>query len=157
MRIIAAGNSFYGDDGVGAAVLDHIRAAGAFPRAELLDIGTDALALVDVLDPDDWNVVVDAAHMGLAPGESAAFRPEQARMRIRADHLSLHGFGLAEAFDLARGLGRLPERVLVVGVEPELVAVNHGLSETVAAAVPRIVSLIQAEVHRHDEPDHSGH
>jgi hydrogenase maturation protease len=157
MRIIAAGNSFYGDDGVGAAVLEHIRDAGAFPDAELVDIGTDALALVDVLEPGGWNVVVDAAHMGLAPGETAAFRPDEVRLRIRADHLSLHGFGLAEAFDLARGLGRLPEHVLVVGVEPDRVAINQGLSETVAAAVPRVVSLIEAEVHRHGEPDHPGH
>ena len=51
MKIIAAGNSFYGDDGVGAAVLDRGREHGLLPGAELVDIATDALALMDHLVP----------------------------------------------------------------------------------------------------------
>ncbi len=148
MKIIAVGNSFYGDDGVGAAVLEHARTVGLWPRAELVDLGTDALALIDHLDPAGLNVVIDAANMGREPGAVVAFGPEEVRMRIRSDHLSLHGFGLAEAFDLARRLDRLPARVTVVGVEPARVEINTGLSEAVAAAVPEIVAAINVEVSR---------
>lgn len=146
MKVIAIGNPFYGDDGIGSAVLEEIRREGLLPEADLVDIRTDALALLDHLQMDGGNVVVDAARMGLAPGEVAAFRPDEAGMRIREDQLSLHGFGLAEAFDLARGLQKLPPRVLIVGVEPECVAADRGLSAKVAAAVPLVVSLINAEV-----------
>lgn len=146
MKVIAVGNPFYGDDGVGAAVLEEIRRDGLLPEADLVDIHTDALALLDHLEMEGGNVVVDAARMGLRPGEVASFRPHEARLKIRSDHLSLHGFGLAEAFDLARGLAKLPPRVLIVGVEPECVEINRGLSAKVAAAVPLIVSLINAEV-----------
>ncbi|PIV81168.1 hypothetical protein COW53_05810 [bacterium CG17_big_fil_post_rev_8_21_14_2_50_64_8] len=148
MKIIAVGNSFYGDDGVGAAVLDHARAADLWSDAELRDLGTDALALVDHLDPTGLNVVIDAAVMGLAPGSVAVFGPDEVRLRIRSDHLSLHGFGLAEAFDLARRLGRLPDRLRIVGVQPARVEINTGLSDEVAAAVPGIVAAINAEVSR---------
>ncbi len=146
MKVIAVGNSFYGDDGVGAAVLEHARDRGLWPQADLLDLGTDALALIDHLDPDGLNVVIDAARMGLEPGAVAVFRPDEARLRIRSDHLSLHGFGLAEAFDLARRLDRLPRQVVVVGVEPMRVEINTGLSAPVAAAVPAVVEAINAEV-----------
>ena len=43
MKIMAVGNSFYGDDGVGAAVLEQIRKADVFPGADLFDAHTDAL------------------------------------------------------------------------------------------------------------------
>ncbi len=179
MKVIAVGNAFCGDDGVGAAVLAALRGevgeavevgeAGAADAADaageadaagaagpwredlrLVDLGTDALALVDELAPDDRCVVVDAARMGLEPGQVAAFTPDQARLRIRGDGLSLHGLGLAEAFALAERLGRLPARLLVVGVEPAQVAPGTGLSDAVAAAVPRVVEIIRAEVLGHE-------
>ena len=146
MKIIAVGNSFYGDDGVGAAVLDRIRQDEVFPGAELVDVHTDALALLDHLAVGEKNVVVDAAQMGLEPGSAVGFRPDEVRLKIKSDHLSMHGFGLAEAFDLAGRLDKMPADVLIVGVEPERVELNRGLSDVVKEAVPRILSIIQAEV-----------
>ena len=150
MKVIAAGNAFYGDDGVGAAVLEAIRAGETFPGAELIDIQTDALALLDHFEPGRRHVIVDAAQMGLEPGEVAAFRPDEVRMRIRQDNLSVHGIGLAEAFALAGKTGCMPADVLIVGVEPARIEINTGLSDAVAAAVPRVVAIIQAEVRSDD-------
>ncbi len=158
MQVIAVGNAFCGDDGVGAAVLAALAAPSVAPDARqrqaaslrLVDLGTDALALVEALRPDEPCVVVDAARMGREPGAVVAFRPDEARLHIRGDGLSLHGLGLAEAFALAGQLGRMPEDVLVVGVEPAGVVPGTGLSDAVAAAVPRVVGIIKAEVQRHE-------
>jgi hydrogenase maturation protease len=157
MKIMAVGNSFYGDDGIGAAVLEQIRKAEIFPGAELFDAHTDALSLLDELSPGEANVIIDAAEMGLPAGEVAWFRPEDVKMKIASDHLSMHGFGLAETFAMAEQLGKLPEETLIVGVQPQRIEINQGLSDAVAAAVPRVISIIQAEVGPHDEEDHSGH
>ena len=157
MQILAVGNSFYGDDGVGAAVLDQIRKADVFPGADLFDAHTDALALLDHLALDEWNVIIDAADMGLPPGEVAWFHPEDVKLKIASDHLSMHGFGLAETFALAEKLGKMPVRTLIVGVQPQRIEINQGLSDAVAAAVPRVISIIQAEVQPDDEQDHPGH
>ncbi|MEN8005878.1 MAG: hydrogenase maturation protease [Candidatus Krumholzibacteriota bacterium] len=146
MKIFAVGNSFFGDDGVGAAVLERIRREDVFPGADLIDVHTDALALLDHLSRGEMNVVVDAAEMGLEPGAAIGFRPSEVRLKINSDHLSMHGFGLAEAFDLAAQLDRMPDDVLIVGVEPERVQINQGLSAVVSDAVPRVISIIQAEV-----------
>ena len=146
MKIFAVGNSFYGDDGVGAAVLERIRESDAFPGAKLVDIHTDALSLVDELAQGELNVVIDAADMGLDPGEAMGFRPSEVKMKIRSDHLSMHGFGLAEAFGLAVELGCMPRQVLIVGVQPERIEINQGLTDKVAAAVPEVISIIKAEV-----------
>jgi len=157
MKVMAVGNSFYGDDGVGAAVLEQIRKTEIFPGAELFDAHTDALSLLDHLVPDNLNVIIDAAEMGLPPGEVAWFRPEDVELKINSDHLSMHGFGLAETFTMAQQLGTMPEQVLIVGVQPQRIEINQGLSDVVAAAVPRVISIIQAEVETDDEQDHPGH
>ncbi len=145
MRIFAVGNPFYGDDGVGAAVLERIREACIFPGACLFDAHTDALALLDRFAPGEMNIIVDAADMGLEPGAVAAFRPEEVHVKIKTDHLSMHGFGLGETFAMAEKLGTLPENMLVVGVQPARIEINTGLSEPVAAAIPRVISMIEAE------------
>ncbi len=157
MKIMAVGNSFYGDDGVGAAVLEQIRKADVFPGADLFDAHTDALSLLDHLSPGEVNVIIDAAEMGLPPGEVAWFRPEDVKLKINSDHLSMHGFGLAETFAMAEQLGQMPEETLIVGVQPLRIEINTGLSDAVAAAVPRVISIIQAEVGSDDEKDHPGH
>ena len=157
MKIVAVGNSFYGDDGIGSAVLERIRESDVFPGADLVDIHTDALALVDELVSDELNVVIDAADMGLDPGEAQGFRPSEVELKIRSDHLSMHGFGLAEAFSLAAQLGCLPRRVLIVGVQPEQIAINQGLTDRVAAAVPEVISIIKAEVAPDECQNHPGH
>nr|MEE4266879.1 hydrogenase maturation protease [Candidatus Krumholzibacteria bacterium] len=157
MKIMAVGNSFYGDDGVGAAVLEQIRKADVFPGADLFDAHTDALSLLDHLSPGEANVIIDAAEMGLPPGEVAWFRPEDVKLKINSDHLSMHGFGLAETFAMAEQLGQMPEETLIVGVQPLRIEINTGLSDAVAAAVPRVISIIQAEVGSDDEKDHPGH
>lgn len=146
MKVIAAGNAFYGDDGVGAAVLDEIRRNDILPGVALIDIQTDALALLDHLVPGERTVIIDAARMGLQPGDVAAFGPDEVALRIRGDNLSVHGFGLAEAFALARGLGSLPADLLIVGVEPALIEINRGLSAEARAAVRRVLAIIEAEV-----------
>jgi len=146
LKIIAVGNAFYGDDGVGAAVLERIRERDSLPGAELIDIQTDALALIDHLAPGDRHVIVDAAQMGREPGEIVAFGPGEVRIRIRQDNLSVHGFGLGEAFNLATQLGKMPRDVLIVGVEPARIEINTGLSDAVAAAVPAVIEIIRAEV-----------
>jgi|AMFO01.1.fsa_nt_gi hydrogenase maturation protease len=156
MRILAVGNEACGDDGVGAAVLATIRSEGLLPGAELVDAGLDPLALVDRLAPDELNVVVDAARMGEAPGTVRRFTPDQLRLRPWRDRLSAHGIGLPEALALAEVVGSLPERLVIIGVEPERTEIGQGLSPAVAGAVPEVIAIIAAEVDGH-AADHPGH
>ena len=146
MKVIAAGNTCYGDDGVGAAVLDEIRRNETLPGVDLVDIRCDALALLDHLVADEKTIIVDAARMGLEPGAVAAFPADEVRLRIRGDNLSLHGLGLVEALALARELGRLPGELVIVGVEPARLGADEGLSEIVRGALPRVLAIIAAEV-----------
>lgn len=154
MKVIAVGNPLYGDDGVGAAVLAKLEAENHLPGAELVDCHTDALSVIDHFTPGELHVIIDAAKMGETPGRVVRFTPDEVRLRIEWDHLSMHGFGLAETFAMAEAIGEMPERVVIVGVEPEIVKIDRGLSDAVAAAVPEVIATIQAEVQGDVAEDH---
>ena len=59
----------------------------------------------------------------------------QARSRSGSSASSTHAFGVGEAVELARVLGKLPDRVVVYGVEGGEFAAGEGLTAPVEAAV----------------------
>ncbi len=150
MKIFALGNSMYGDDGIGSAVLDTIRSRRLFPEASSHDLGTDALDLIEKFDADSLNIVVDAVKMGSEPGAVLKFTPEQVKMVMKWDQLSLHSFGLAETFALAKKVDKLPGKTVIIGVEPETIEAGADLSDAVRQAIPAVIELIQSEVKDHE-------
>ncbi len=58
---------------------------------------------------------------------------------------STHSFGVAEAVELARALGRLPARIVVFGIEGRDFAQGEGLSPDVDAAVDEVVRRVTEE------------
>ena len=117
-------------------------AAGGVRSVEIATLA-DPTALIDLMAGRDLVVVVDAVRSGAAPGtlhvrDAGAADPPLPSWGAGAT--STHGFGLAEVLDLARTLGALPERLVVVGVEAA--GFDHGaqLSPAVSAAVPAAVA-----------------
>lgn len=90
-------------------------------------------------------VLVDAADFGAAPGSLR-------RLDVASDALpvapawSSHGPGLAAAVELARRLGSLPPRCVVLAVQAGTVAPGAGLSPGVAAALAGIEARARAEL-----------
>lgn len=157
--VIALGSADRGDDAVGGLVARAV--AARLPTVAVVD-HEDPTALLDLWAGHTPVVVVDAVRSG-APGGTlhqleagSAAGPLSARSWAGSGRGSTHAFGLAEVVELARALGRLPERLVVVGVEAE--RFDHGapLSPAVAAAVPDAVERV-AEALRTDgrkEPRH---
>jgi hydrogenase maturation protease len=61
---------------------------------------------------------------------------------------SSHALGLADAVELGRALGRLPERLVLAGIEGRRFDAGVGLSPEVEASVPRVVRTILDEIER---------
>lgn len=147
-RIIAMGQRAAGDDGVGLAILEWLRARGVPPGVELVHAAEDA-ALVELLETPAPIVVVDAA-LGTPVGEVLELAPEEIATGSLLP-VSTHGMGIAQAIELARVLA--PDavspsiRLVVVTIaRPE--RYEQRLSPAVAAAVPhagaRVVALMGA-------------
>ena len=145
-RVIGLGQSAAGDDGIGLAVVDALRARGVPPGVELVRASEDA-ALVSLLETAAPVVLVDAV-LGSPPGEILDLDPAELALRD-ARGVSTHGIGVADAIALARALvpdGVTPS-IRVVAVTIERPARHEArLSPAVAAALPRAVARVLALV-----------
>ena len=135
-RVVGVGQPAAGDDAVGIAVVEWLRAR---PEAGRLDlhVATEAGALLPLLETADPVVIVDAVLVTGPPGDVYDLAPADLARRGRSAWTS-HGLGVAEVVELAGVLGQCLAELQVVGVgiaRPE----GHrvGLSPAVAAAVPR--------------------
>lgn len=143
--ILGLGNPLRGDDGAGPAVIEALTACALPPGVELLDGGAPGLETVLLWQGYGRVLVIDAAHMGLAPGAWRRFTSDEATMQGAAMNGTLHAAGLAEALALGEALEALPPQLAIYGIEPQAIDWRPGLSAVVATAVAAVSEAILAE------------
>ena len=142
IKVIAVGNDLYGDDGIGNAVLQVLEQIPDMKDIKLIDGATDALGLIDHFSETDHVIIVDAAQMGEKPGTVKVFSKEEVKLKIKMDHLSVHGISLAETFDIAQMVDSLPKNITIIGIEPKNIGISESLSDVVTQSIPEVVSNI---------------
>jgi hydrogenase maturation protease len=138
--VIGIGNPDRGDDAVGVQVARQV-------AAERLDVLTlefdDPSEALDAWAPEDTVVVADAISTGGFPGDIHVI--DVVEHSLPAGNWSAggsHALGLAVVVELARALGLLPRRLVVVGVEAGQFGHGVPMSEAVAAAVPAATDAV---------------
>lgn len=117
-------------------------------NVEVMDGGTPGIGLLNLLEGRTRVIIVDAAEMGLAPGEFRRFTADQVTLTGSAQRLSLHRSGVTDALALAQALNlKLPE-IVFFGVQPASVEWRASLSPAVHAAVPRVLDAILDELNQ---------
>jgi len=128
-------------------------------RIEVIDLDGETARLIDAWDGAELAVVVDAVRTGRTPGELHrldAASDEAGGLRwtsgcagatrsvadIADPSSSSHGLGVAQAVELARVLGRLPRRLVLVGVEGVDFGPGDALTAAVADAVEPAARLV---------------
>ena len=147
--VVGLGDPARGDDGIGLAVARGV-AARALPGVSVRVL-RDPTALIDLWSTHGLVVVVDAVRSGAPPGTVHRLVVGPGRTPLpgsswAASGRGTHAFGLAAVVELARALQRLPEQMVVIGVEAASFGHGDGLSEPVCAAVPVAVEQVVEEV-----------
>ncbi len=152
--VVAIGNPYRRDDAAGLAVVDRLR--GRIPSGvELVSCEQEPSRLIDVCEGATTALVVDAVESGAAPGTLHRFDASHRPVPERLFRSSTHAFGVGEAIELARALGRLPARVIVYGIEGAAFGAGEGLSGPVAAAVEQVAAAVLADVHHEGDAEHA--
>ncbi|WP_062135092.1 hydrogenase maturation protease [Demequina aestuarii] len=149
--VVGVGSPDRGDDAVGAAVASRVddRYGG---RVRVVT-REDPTALVQLWEGARVVIVVDAVASGRTPGtvrviEAGADAPPlPLRAFAATGRGGTHTFGLAGAVALARALGTLPARVVVVGVEAATFAYGP-MSPQVSASIGAAAAAVEAELAR---------
>jgi hydrogenase maturation protease len=149
--VLGVGNPERGDDAVGRAVARRLR--GALPEeVEIAEHDGEATALLALMDGAGAAYLVDACASGAEPGTLRRFDAAAAPLPSGAFGVSTHGFGPAEAIELARALGQLPRRCIVYAIEGGSWETGAPLSPRVAAAAALAADRLRAEILEPAEP-----
>jgi len=137
-RILIAGigNIFLGDDGFGVEVIRHL--SGIPEGVVVRDFGIRGYDLAyALLDGYDVTILIDAAPRGEPAGTLYVMEPDVDHTEPPAA-LDAHAMDPVSVLRLAKSMGPVSGRIVLVGCEPESLGGEEGrmgLSDTVAAAV----------------------
>lgn len=150
VRVLGLGSADRGDDGVGSAIARAV-AARRLPDVEVV-WPAEPLDLLDAGPDTSLVVVVDAVRSGAEPGTVRVLDLDVDVLPEWGGADSTHAVGLDAAVELARLLGRMPQRLFVVAVEAQQFVLGRTLSTVVRDAVEpaaaEVTRLVTAEVGR---------
>jgi hydrogenase maturation protease len=141
MMVIGVGNEFRGDDAAGLVAARRLRESGLLVHEHQGDMA----ALIDRWKGADSLILIDAVAPGRTPGAIYRLDARSAPLDRELFNTSTHAFGLADAVELSRSLGTLPQHVLVFGIEAGNLALGVGLSPEVEVVLPRLMNEVLVE------------
>jgi len=143
--ILGVGNILLSDEGAGVHTIRALETQGCPDGVELLDVGTGALDIIDIIANREKVIIIDAVRGGGEPGAVYRFTPNDMVIQSPTP-LSVHQFDIPGMLNMAKLAGRMPEQVIIIGIEPKRVEWGLDLSPEVAAVIPRVVELVMSEL-----------
>lgn len=131
------------DEGIGVRVAKELEKSNLPDNVDVMDAGTAVIDMVSYFENVRKLIVVDAVRAGKVPGTIYRFKPEDI---YESKKISLHQMGLLESLTMARELGRCPEDVVVIGVEPEIIKPELGISEKLSRKMPDMINAVVQEI-----------
>lgn len=149
--IVGVGNILHGDDGFGVEVARRLAEREMPPGVTVAETGIGGMHLVhELMAGFDALIVIDAVDHGRPPGTVLVITPEvldvtllpvEQRHDLMADmHLATPELALM----VAKAVGVLPERTMMVGCQPfEIETLGIGLTDEMTTAVDVAVREVE--------------
>jgi hydrogenase maturation protease len=143
--VIGIGNAWRSDDRAGLEVARLL--AGTLPEeVEVLEREGEPTSLIEAWEGAAAVWLADAVASGAEPGTVHRHDASEQALPATLFDTSTHHFGLAEAVEIARALGRLPGTAVVYGIEGASFDTGETLSPAVREAAVRVAEAIREEV-----------
>ena len=145
--VLGIGNVLWADEGFGVRAVEALHQGWRMPAAvSLVDGGTQGMYLLDHVCSAGRVLVLDAIDFDLPPGTLRVFRDSEVP-EGSGQAMSLHQATFQELLSLARVRGRFPDRITLIGVQPEILDdLGGSLSARVRARLDEAVGLAVAEL-----------
>jgi hydrogenase maturation protease len=145
--VLGIGNVLWADEGFGVRAVEALHQRWKLPaNVVVVDGGTQGMYLLDYVCSAVRVLVFDAIDYKLAPGTLRVFRDDE--VPAWADTMmSLHQATFQELLSLARLRGRFPQRITLIGVQPDVLDdLGGSLSPLVRARLDEALALAIAEL-----------
>jgi hydrogenase maturation protease len=148
LLVLGIGNILWADEGFGVRCVEVLNAAYEFgDDVTVLDGGTQGLYLLPFLEEARRLIVFDAVDYGMQPGEMVIAKDDDVPRFMGVKKMSLHQTGFQEVIACASLAGRLPESMVLIGVQPEqLEDFGGSLRDIVKAQIPRALEVALAQM-----------
>ena len=145
--VLGIGNLLWADEGFGVRAIEALNAAYEFPpEVELADGGTLGMYLLELVCTSPRILIFDCADLKSPPGTLKVLRDDQIKA-WSATKISPHQTGFNDVLVAAAMKGLYPERLTVIGVQPEVLDDFGGtLSAGIRARLPEALDLAVAEL-----------
>jgi hydrogenase maturation protease len=143
LLILGIGNILWADEGFGVRCVEAMNAAYQFGEdVTVMDGGTQGLYLLPYLEDTRRLIVFDAVDYGKKPGEMVIAKDNEVPRFMGVKKMSLHQTGFQEVIACASLADKLPESMVLIGVQPEqLEDFGGSLRDSVKAQIPHALNI----------------
>lgn len=145
MIVVGVGNEFRKDDAIGLLVARALQEMD-LPHVTVVESTGEGTHLLQLFGEGDAVVIIDAVASDAETGHVHCFDARLSPLPVQFFLHSSHAFSVAEAIELAREFRRLPESLVVYGVEGRDFGFGDALSPQLAEKMPQIIAHIQREI-----------
>jgi hydrogenase maturation protease len=150
--ILGVGNLLLADEGVGIHVVERLQELYDLPETvQALDGGTLGMDLLYYLEGTRRLLIVDAVETGDVPGTVIRLEGDEVPSQL-ATKMSPHQMGVPDMLFAAKLRDLYPEKIVLLGVQPDSLEPSLDLSPTLAVLVDPLVAQVVAELARWGVP-----
>jgi len=153
--IACLGNRLRKDDGLGSYVAERLLRIPLPSNVTVIDYGTAGFKLFHDLMDYDIVIFVDVIHGSGEAGSVVRFEVSERDIKDVSPqdsselfYLSYHEIDIESVLALSKNIGKLPSKVIVIGMIPEDTGQGLGLSKSVAKNFMKLVNMILEEIRR---------
>ena len=144
VAVVGVGNLVLKDEGIGVHIAHALQELDLPDGVAVIDGGTSPDVL-DYLEPADKLIIIDAAEGGDSPGTIYRFHPDDLTLES-GELISLHELGLMSSLKMMSLLGKAPQEIIIIGVQPKEIDWGMELSPELQEKVPEIVRIVLTEI-----------
>ncbi|NIP38575.1 MAG: hydrogenase maturation protease [Candidatus Dadabacteria bacterium] len=144
---IGIGNRYRSDDGAGLLIADKIEELISTEQAVISKQNGEATNLIESWYGYDKVIIADATYSGgIDAGTIRRFDIKEQTLSADILNCSTHSFSLADAVELARALNKLPQTLIVYGIEGMNFSYGKKLSQNVQKNINKAAGIIIKEI-----------
>lgn len=145
--LIGLGNFLMYDDSVGIRIVEHVVEENKEDGFRALDLSGNALNILSYLnDETDKMVIVDTARMGEEAGKYRLFSLDEVESTKSLTGITTHEDDMIQVLRFAGENGYPLPEVVFMGIEPDSVRMDCGMSGTLKNRFDEYVKVAIAEV-----------
>ncbi|MEQ6376045.1 HyaD/HybD family hydrogenase maturation endopeptidase [Bacillaceae bacterium S4-13-56] len=148
ITILGIGNTLYSDEGVGVHLLPLLeKELNSSERIHFVYGDTDSLRLLEDIESTDYLIILDAINGGKKPGTIYFMEGDEIPKYIGVK-MSIHQIGFQEVLSVAKIRERLPQNMVMIGIQPASLELGVDVSDTIKKKMPQLVHVVSEQVEK---------